>query len=154
MVGVSAQLQAGGSPADSVGAVVRLIGEHAREVNQRRAADIAAALARDIREPLQPAELTELADLAHQVAGSAGTFGFADASGLASSIERMLAESALGQVTRLRATQLRTAQVRVRRLCEQLAAEPDYDYPDSGDEHGTDAFSAGVGLADPRDVPV
>ncbi len=123
MVGVSAKMaRSGGDPVEDVGAVVRLIGEHAREVNQRRAASIEAALARNGGPPLRPAELSELAGIAHQVAGSAGTFGFADASGLASSIERLLAETALGHVGRLV-----TAQLRVRRLCEELAAEPDYE---------------------------
>lgn len=63
------------------------IAQNARESNLRRAAALSAAIAAAEDGRLDARSCAQAKEIAHQVAGSAGTFGFADVSLLAKDLE-------------------------------------------------------------------
>ena len=113
---------------DRLRAAVESIGDHARSVNLDRADRLDRALAEVAAGSRKEATRREAADTAHQLVGSAGTFGFSGASQLAGEIERYFVESDLDVTDRLA-----TARDQVRRLKEELATGPDYQ-PDDEDD--------------------
>jgi HPt (histidine-containing phosphotransfer) domain-containing protein len=113
---------------DRLMAAVEAIGEHARTVNLDRAAQLDQALAAIAAGRTSAAELQAATEMAHQLVGSAGTFGFPGASELAGEIERYFVEADLNDPD-----QLASAREQVRRLQEALAAEPDYQPDDDRD---------------------
>jgi HPt (histidine-containing phosphotransfer) domain-containing protein len=102
-------------------AAVESIGGHARSANRARADRLSEALAEVAAGSREEAARQEATEIAHRLVGSAGTFGFPGASQLASEIERYFVEADLDDPDLLA-----TARDQVRRLQEELAAEPDY----------------------------
>jgi len=100
--------------------VVRSIGDHARTVNLTRAAGLSAALDRAETGQLPNAGRSAAAELAHQLLGSAGTFGFSGVSDLAAELERFFREAEFDEAG------LISARERMSELLKQLASEPDY----------------------------
>ena len=112
---------------DRLRAAVESIGDHARSVNLDRADRLDQALA-DVSAGLrEERSRREAAEVAHQLVGSAGTFGFSGASRLAGEIQRFFVEGDPDD-----ADQLAMARDQVRRLREELATGPDYQ-PDEDD---------------------
>jgi HPt (histidine-containing phosphotransfer) domain-containing protein len=119
-------------PEDRLRAAVESISDHARSANLARAAHLDRVLA-DIAAGRDDEEERERAtESAHQLVGSAGTFGFPGASSLAGELERYFVEADFTDPERLAA-----AREQVARLRAELAAEPAYQ----PDEEGRDATS-------------
>jgi HPt (histidine-containing phosphotransfer) domain-containing protein len=97
-------------------------------VNLDRADRLNQALAAVAAGSVEEATRRQAAEIAHQLVGSAGTFGFSGASRLAGEIGRYFVEGDLADPN-----QLATAREQVRRLREELAAGPDYQ-PDDEDD--------------------
>ena len=110
---------------DRLRAVVESIGGHARSANLSRADRLSEALAEVAAGSLDEPARQEATEIAHQLVGSAGTFGFPEASQLAGEIERYFVEADLADPVRLA-----TARDQIRRVQEALAAEPDYQPDD------------------------
>src|SRR5215207_3382774 len=113
---------------DRLRAAVESIGDHARSVNLDRADRLNQALAAVAAGSVEEATRRQAAEIAHQLVGSAGTFGFSGASRLAGEIGRYFVEGDLADPN-----QLATARDQVRRLREELSAGPDYQ-PDDEDD--------------------
>ena len=98
--------------------VLRTIGKRARAVNLDRARRLTELLDRAAGNALDEDERTEAQTLAHQIVGSAGTFGFAGVSELAVEVEDYF--------TRVVPDERRLARVRqaVAEVVEQLAPGP------------------------------
>ena len=111
--------------ADRLRAKVRSIGDHARSVNRHRAGRLAQVLATMDGGRLDDDQRQVATTLAHQLVGSAGTFGFAGASQLAADLERFFADGAFDDQTRLISAQQQLGQ-----LQQELAAEPVYQADD------------------------
>jgi HPt (histidine-containing phosphotransfer) domain-containing protein len=108
-------------PSDHVRTYVRSIGDHARLVNRERAALLDDALLAAGRGGLDEDGRAAAAQLAHQLVGSAGTFGFPGASQLAGELERFFDDGEFEDRRRLAdARRLLAA------LHRELAAEPAY----------------------------
>lgn len=121
----------GGGAEDRLRAAVESIGGHARSVNRDRAARLERAVSDAAAGSLGESARRRAAEVAHQLVGSAGTFGFAAASELAAELERYFTEADPDDPARLAA-----AREQVRRLAEALAAEPDYQPEDERDPTG------------------
>jgi HPt (histidine-containing phosphotransfer) domain-containing protein len=109
-------------------AVVESIGGHARSANLARADRLSEALAEVAAGALNESDRRRATDIAHQLVGSAGTFGFAGASQLAGEIERYFVEADLADPVRLA-----TARDQVRRVQEELATGSGYQVDDEPD---------------------
>ena len=81
-------LRSDGDPEDALRAVLRGLAVSAREANLARAAVLEAALAALDEGSLTPEQRAAAVHAAHQVVGSAGTFGRRRSSELASGLER------------------------------------------------------------------
>ena len=114
---VNASAPAGGL--DPLEVVVRSIGSHARATNLARADNLALAVSGGV-DLIAPDGRRRAAGIAHQIAGSAGTFGFPAASRLAAEIERMLL------VGELDAGHLEIVGGHVQALLAALKGEPTY----------------------------
>ena len=112
---------------DRLRAAVESIGDHARSVNLDRADRLDQALAEVSAGLREETSRREAAEVAHQLVGSAGTFGFSGVSRLAGEIEHFFVEGDPDD-----ADQLAMARDQVRRLREELATGPDYQ-PDEDD---------------------
>ena len=99
------------------------IAAQARRTNLVRAAELRAALDRAASEGLDAADWAAAERTAHQLAGSAGTFGYAAVSELARSLERLLAQAGISGASSL--PQLERAGALLDQVGDQLAAEPD-----------------------------
>lgn len=108
-------------PEDRLRAAVESIGGHARSVNQDRAARLAQALADVAAGRRDESRRRRAAEVAHQLVGSAGTFGFVLASDLAAELERYFTDADPDDPVRLAA-----ARDQAHRLAKALAGEPDY----------------------------
>jgi HPt (histidine-containing phosphotransfer) domain-containing protein len=108
-------------PSETVRTYVRSIGDHARLVNQERAALLADALQAAGRGGLDEDGRAAAAQIAHQLVGSAGTFGFPGASQIAGELERFFDEGVLED-----RRQLADARRQLAALQRELAAEPSY----------------------------
>jgi HPt (histidine-containing phosphotransfer) domain-containing protein len=114
-------------PEDRLRAAVESISDHARSVNLARAARLDRVLA-DIAAGRDDEGERQLAtESAHQLVGSAGTFGFPGASSLAGELERYFVEADFTDPDRLVA-----AREQVARLRAELAAGPAYPPEDEG----------------------
>jgi HPt (histidine-containing phosphotransfer) domain-containing protein len=112
-------------PEDRLRAAVQSISDHARSVNLVRAAHLDRVLA-DIAAGRDDEGERQLAtESAHQLVGSAGTFGFPGASSLAGKLERYFVEADFTDPDRLAA-----AREQVARLRTELAAGPAYQPDD------------------------
>jgi HPt (histidine-containing phosphotransfer) domain-containing protein len=80
-------------PSDRLSRVLSTITAQARRTNLTRTADLGAALDDAAGRGLDAAGWAAAERTAHQLAGSAGTFGFAGVSEIARSLERFFAES-------------------------------------------------------------
>ena len=98
--------------------VVRTIGRRARRTNQFRAAQLCTALKRAENGELDPAARQQAALLAHQLVGSAGTFGFEAASELAGELEAFFDAGVFDE------SRLEAARRQVQALGDQLNGEP------------------------------
>ncbi|HEY5981221.1 MAG TPA: Hpt domain-containing protein [Microlunatus sp.] len=78
---------------DRLTAVLSTITAQARRTNLTRTAELEAALERAADHGLDPAGWAAAERTAHQLAGSAGTFGFDGVSEIARSLERFFVES-------------------------------------------------------------
>ena len=114
---------------DQLTAAMRSIGRHARTVNLSRAARLADALAGADDGALDDSARRTATELAHQLVGSAGTFGFVGASDLAGELEQFFADGAFSDRTRLDA-----ARSTLHRLQQELDGEPALE--DDGDGRG------------------
>ena len=113
---------------DRLRAAVESIGDHARSVNVARADRLSQAVGEVAAGRWDDGARQEAAEIAHQLVGSAGTFGLPRASQLAGEIERYFVDADLDDPVRLA-----TAQDQIRRLQQELAAEPDYQPDDERD---------------------
>ncbi len=107
-------------PDEPIREAVKAIGEHARRANLERATTLVRALATAESGALDRAGRAAAADVAHQLVGSAGTFGFGDVSRLAVALERFFTAGSLSD-----RRQLADARERLRLIEEQLAERPD-----------------------------
>ena len=123
-------MRADGDPDDRVREAFRSIGHHARAVNLGRAARLADALAVAVGGRLDEAQRKSATELAHQLVGSAGTFGSPGASQLAGDLERFFADGAFDDPERLHAARIQLEQMQV-----ELAADP-ADLPEQVPEPG------------------
>jgi HPt (histidine-containing phosphotransfer) domain-containing protein len=119
-----------GPPEDRLRAAVESIRDHARSVNLARAAYLDRVLAGIAAGRADEDERQLATESAHQLVGSAGTFGFPGASQLAGELERYFVEADFTDQARLA-----TARDLVARLRAELAAGPAYQ-PDD-DERDT-----------------
>jgi HPt (histidine-containing phosphotransfer) domain-containing protein len=118
-------------PEDRLRAAVESISDHARLVNLARAGHLEQVLA-DIAAGRADENKRQLAtESAHQLVGSAGTFGFPGASQLAGELERYFVEADFTDQARLA-----FAQEQVARLRAELAAAPAYQ-PDDEERDAT-----------------
>jgi HPt (histidine-containing phosphotransfer) domain-containing protein len=108
-------------PEDRLRAAVESIGDHARSVNIARAAHLDKVLADIAAGRVDKREREDATEVAHQLVGSAGTFGFAGASQLAGELERYFVEGDFTDQDRLA-----VARDQVSRLRAELAARPVY----------------------------
>jgi HPt (histidine-containing phosphotransfer) domain-containing protein len=108
-------------PSESVRTYVRSIGDHARLVNRERAALLEDALLAAVRGGLDEDGRAAAAQLAHQLVGSAGTFGFPGASRLAEELEKFFDDGEFDDRRRLA-----DARRQLAALHQELAAEPAY----------------------------
>ena len=108
-----------GDASAQLSAVMRVIGIHARSVNLGRAEKLADALAGADNGRLDDSARQTATELAHQLVGSAGTFGFVGASDLAGELEQFFANGGFDDRTRLDA-----ARSTLHRLQQALHAEP------------------------------
>ena len=108
-------------PEDRLRAAVESISGHARSVNLARAAHLDQVLADIAAGRTDEGERQRATESAHQLVGSAGTFGFPGASQLAGELERYFVEADFADEARLAA-----ARDQVGRLRAELAAEPAY----------------------------
>ena len=120
-------------PEDRLRAAVQSIVDHARSVNLNRAADLDQVLDDITAAQAGKGERQRAIDVAHQLVGSAGTFGFPGASQLAGELERYFVEADFADQARLA-----VARDLLVRLRAELAAGPAYQ-PD--DEEERDATS-------------
>jgi HPt (histidine-containing phosphotransfer) domain-containing protein len=118
-------------PEDRLRAAVESIGDHARSVNLARAAHLEQVLADIAAGRTDEGERQRATESAHQLVGSAGTFGFPGASQLAGELERYFVEADFTDEARLAA-----ARDQVARLRAELAAEPAYQ-PDEEERDTT-----------------
>ena len=79
---------------DQLNDAVRAIGDHALQINLNRTAQVARALDSALGGTLADAEWKAAERQAHQLVGSAGTFGFPRASELAHRLEQFFAAGA------------------------------------------------------------
>ena len=110
---------------DRLRAAVESIGDHARSVNLDRAARLEHVLADIAADRAGEGERQEATEVAHQLLGSAGTFGFPGASQLAGELEHYFVEADFTDQARLAA-----ARDLVARLRAELAAGPAYQPDD------------------------
>jgi HPt (histidine-containing phosphotransfer) domain-containing protein len=114
-------------PEDRLRARVESISDHARSVNLARAAHLARVLTDIAAGRSDEAARQAATESAHQLVGSAGTFGFPGASQLAGELERYFVEADFTDPDRLLA-----AREQVARLRAELAAGPAYPPEDEG----------------------
>ncbi len=98
--------------------VVRTIGRRARRTNLSRAAQLCTALSQADAGELGPVARDQAAELAHQLVGSAGTFGFGAASELAGQLEAFFVAGVFDEPARQEARRQLAA------LCDQLNGDP------------------------------
>lgn len=110
-------------PSAHFSSVLTTIAVQARRTNLVRVLELRAALDRAAEHRLDPAGWAAAERTAHQLAGSAGTFGFDGVTVLARSLERFLAESRVAGGAA--PERLATAREQLNRAGEQLAAGPD-----------------------------
>jgi HPt (histidine-containing phosphotransfer) domain-containing protein len=128
MAGVSGarRRRAGASdPEARLQETVSHIGARARQTNRARAAVIAAALDAWQRGSLGEEERTAAQRAAHQLAGSAGTFGYPGASAPARDLERMFATPPVGDGPSSAGSALTAARRRFAELDRVLAGDPE-----------------------------
>ncbi len=114
-------VEAEDEPSDQLDAAMRSIGQHARTVNLGRAARLADALETVGAGRLDDRGRRAATEVAHQLVGSAGTFGFAGASDLAGELEQFFTDGAFDDPRRLGA-----ARSTLHRL-QQVLREPTPD---------------------------
>jgi HPt (histidine-containing phosphotransfer) domain-containing protein len=112
-------------PEDRLRAAVESIGGHARSVNLARADHLDHVLADIAAGRADENERQQATELAHQLLGSAGTFGFPGASQLAGELERYFVEADFTDQAKLA-----IAREQVARLRTELSAEPTYQPDD------------------------
>lgn len=125
MAGMTPETSADRTPADpprsnDLDVVVRSIGDHALTVNLARAATLDDALAMAGGGRLEETGRVAAVESAHQLVGSAGTFGFPGASDLAAELEVFFAEAVFDE------RRLAQAHRQIAALLAVLATEPDY----------------------------
>lgn len=98
--------------------VVRTIGRRARRTNLTRAAQLCTALSRAEAGELDPIARQQATELAHQLVGSAGTFGFGAASELAGQLEDFFGAGVFDEPG------LQAARRQLEALGDQLQGEP------------------------------
>ena len=108
---------------DRYSTVMATIAGQARRTNLLRVLELTASLDRLAEGSLEPADWAAAERTAHQLAGSAGTFGFDGISALARSLERFLAETRTTGV--VQPERLARAREQLGRGGDQLAAGPD-----------------------------
>ena len=121
----------GEPPENRLRAAVESIRGHARSVNLARAAHLDQVLADIAAGRADEGERQRATESAHQLVGSAGTFGFPGASQLAGELEHYFVEADFTDEARLA-----TARDQVGRLRAELAAEPAYQ-PDEEERDTT-----------------
>lgn len=114
-------------PAERMATVLSAIAGRARQTNLVRAAEVRAALELAASQGLDDAGWAAAERTAHQLAGSAGTFGYASASDLARSLERFLGQAGGPDAGPPDQAGLSAAGLLLDQLDDQLAAEPDLD---------------------------
>jgi HPt (histidine-containing phosphotransfer) domain-containing protein len=112
-------------PEDRLRAAVESISDHARSVNLARAAHLSRVLTDIADGRSDEAERQRATESAHQLVGSAGTFGFPGASQVAGELERYFVEADFTDPARLD-----TAREQVARLSAELAGGPAYQPDD------------------------
>ena len=100
---------------------MRSISDHARSMNLGRAARLADLLTRAESGRLPEGQRQAAVELAHQLVGSAGTFGFPEASSLAVELEQFFADATFDDRDRCDRARGQLGQMR-----DALTAEPAY----------------------------
>lgn len=100
------------------------IAAQARRTNLSRAAELQEALDRAAADELDGVGVAAAEQTAHQLAGSAGTFGFAGVSERARYLERFFARAALHGPGAVGVDEARRV---LQQATDQLAGEPDPD---------------------------
>lgn len=121
MNGPQAPVPPAGEPMASL---LSTIAVQARRTNLVRVAEIRSALDRAAANELDDVDWAAAERVAHQLAGSAGTFGFTGVSEQARYLERFLAEAAARPPGIERLADARTV---LDQATDQLAAGPDLD---------------------------
>lgn len=121
MAGVSPPVP---SPSDQMATVLSAITAQARRTNVDRAGDLRTAVDRARAGELDAAGWTAAEQTAHQLAGSAGTFGYARVSDLARTVEQLLAGVSGSQNG---PALLQQVDALLDQVLDQLAREPDAD---------------------------
>jgi HPt (histidine-containing phosphotransfer) domain-containing protein len=111
-------------PPERMASVLSSITAQAQRTNRRRAAELRAALDRAGSAGLDDAGWAAVELTAHQLAGSAGTFGYAGVSALSRTLEQLLVASGAAG---LDPDQLRRAQGLLDEMAVQLEGAPDPD---------------------------
>lgn len=107
-------------PAERARDLMATIGARARMKNLQRVTDLEEGVRAAATSTWSDASRLVLVDVAHQLVGSAGTFGFAKVSAAARELELMLAETSFADPEVLTAAGLRLQGMR-----QDLLGEPD-----------------------------
>ncbi len=109
----------GGDPAAQVRTALNRIGRRARRSNTERALRLRGAVGAVVDGRLSEEERAAAVEAAHQLIGSAGTFGFRRASDLAGELEDFFVAADFAMPERVRA-----AELLVKDLEQELASNP------------------------------
>ena len=123
MAGVSPQVPVP-PPSEQMASALSTISAQARQTNVVRARDLRTALVRARTGELDAAGWAAAQQTAHQLAGSAGTFGYAGVSELARSLEQLLAGA---DVSVAAPALLQQGDALLDQVLDQLAREPEVD---------------------------
>lgn len=108
----------GEDPQRELDGVVRTIGRRAQRTNLSRAAQLSTALDEAAGGELDPVGRERAVELAHQLVGSAGTFGFAVASELAGQLEEFFTGGVFDEPG------IRAARLQLQALDHDLQGDP------------------------------
>ena len=111
-------------PDEGMSTVMQDLGASARRSNLTRCAQLGEALDAAEAGRLPPAGRLEAAAVAHQVVGSAGTFGYPQVSALAAALEAYLAGDGTGSAADADGTGLQQARRELAQMVDALGADP------------------------------
>lgn len=114
-------------PPERMATMWSAMARRARETNLIRVGEIGAALELAASDQLDGAGWATAEQTAHQLAGSAGTFGYATASDVARTLEQLLGRAGAAGRASTEPAELDRARLLLDQLVDQLARDPDLD---------------------------